>query len=420
MALEIVMPQLGLTMTEGSVARWHKQTGEPVEKGDLLFEVVTDKVDMDVESPASGVLVEILIEPERTVPVGTVIARLLEPGESYSPPPAKAETKLPMDKTPLEPPRTQARDTREIASLRPGKVRASPRARRLAESLNLDLAAIRGSGTGGRIVEADVRSAARSGTPKTGEVLVTSTETPSGPGPPLPMSPSPVFRLSGMRKLIAERMAQSFQTVPHFYLTVEVDCSNLLALRDNLVETVHKRAGFKITLTDLFIKALGISLSEHGEMNVRWEEGAIYSNNSVDIGLAVAVPEGLIVPVIRSADRLHLADLIAQRHDLTEKAHAGRLTLQELESASCTLSNLGMYGVDQFQAIINPPQSFIIAVGRVRERPYAVGSSLAVRSTMFMTLSVDHRITDGATAAKFLGRMVEIVEAPYRILWTDG
>jgi pyruvate dehydrogenase E2 component (dihydrolipoamide acetyltransferase) len=424
MATEIVMPQLGLTMTEGTVVKWLKQEGEEVKKGEPLLEVETDKVVQEVNSLDEGVLSRIVVGEGEPVPVGTVIALMSAPGETGVP-------------TPLARPEPAARpaglvvsaDTPDTGNGKPseGLVRASPIAKNLAAKLGIDLKTLRGSGPMGRILEGDVRRAAEARTSvPTVEPSVQRPAEPSAPAEPAraPVSlPSTVegerVELKGIRKVVAERMSLSFSTAPHFYLTAEVDAAALVALRAQLLPAVQKRLGVDMTVTDLLVKACALALRDHPYANASWRDGAIQKNRDVNVGVAIALEEGLVVPVVQGADRLSFGQIARRRSELVSRGRGGQLTLAELEGGTFTLTNLGMFGVDQFQAIVNPPQAAILAVGRIKDRIVAVDGQATVRPIMTVTLSVDHRILDGAAAARFLARVVELLENPVEMLIED-
>jgi pyruvate dehydrogenase E2 component (dihydrolipoamide acetyltransferase) len=428
MAIEIVMPQLGLTMTEGVVVKWLKKVGDQVKKGDALFEVETDKVTQEVTSLEEGVLGEVLVGEGVSVPIGQVIAYLTAPGEKVAVAPRAGGDGATGGRGDGTTERTrdsglstqhQAGGTALPAALSSETwVRASPAAKKLAQKLGVDYRALKGSGPGGRIVEADVRRAAAAvATPiaKAAPAAAPSLALPATPAVPA----GELVELKGMRKVVAERMALSFSTAPHFYLTVEVDATALKALHQQVVSAIQKRYGVQATLTDLLIKAVAVALREHPEANSSWVNGAIQRNSAVNLGVAASVGDGLIVPVIPAADRLSLGQIAQKRRELVEKARSGRLTLPDLEGGTFTLSNLGMFGIDQFQAIVNPPQAAILAVGRIKDRVVPVDGQVAVRPTMYMTLSVDHRVMDGADGAKFLARVVELLEQPMELLLGD-
>jgi len=396
MDISVVMPQLGLTMTEGTVTAWLKKPGDKVAQGEMLFVVSTDKADMEVESLTEGTLKQIVVELGRTVPVGTVIAYLEKPGGetvvgaapvAAAPPPPPVQASLEEVSAPMP----------EIAPAAAEGARregppASPRARRLARELGVDLFTVRGAGAGGRIVEEDIRKAAEGARVK-------------------PLAPD-----LRRRQLIAEKMTKSIQTIPHFSVSAEVNAERLISLHESLKLPIEKASGLKLTFTDLLLKALGLALKETPEMNAVWEEGAINPRDTVDLGLAIATERGVVAPVVKNVDRLDLAEITRLRSELAEKARQSRLSLADLEGGVGTLSNLGMARVDHFQAIIIPGQSFVLAVGRIAKRPWVENTTLTVRPTVMLTLSVDHRVADGAAAAQFLGKVAEIVENPYRIL----
>ena len=377
MPVDLVMPQLGLTMTEGKVLQWYKNVGEPFATGEPLFEVETDKVNMDVEAAEDGRLTEIVASLNETLPVATVIARYLRP----------------IDKAEVEQPAAR------LAAV-------SPRARRAAARAAVSLDTICGTGPNGRIVEADVLAAmdARSSKPEpAAPFLVAQPQTPAAP--------------SRSRRTIAERMTQSFQTAPHFYLSREIDAAELLALKRMLSTALKKRGEIQISLTDLLLRALALSIARHPEVNATWQEDHVEPRSEIVVGIAIAREDGLIVPVLRDlASTSNLAAIAQGRHSLLERARAGRLSTADFGVASATLSNLGMYGVDQFQAILNPPESLIVATGCVRDRVVARQGAPAVRPTMFCTASVDHRVLDGSQAARFLASFAELLENPGELL----
>ena len=312
----------------------------------------------------------------------------------------------------------------------PDFARSSPAARKLAEKLGVDLKKVRGTGPAGRVVEEDVRRLAASAGATAAAVAPASPTLETHVPHPESVVSRPVtaaagvndtrIELRGIRKVVAERMTQSFSSAPHFYLTVEVDATALVSLRRQILSSIQKRYQIEPTITDLLIKASAMALREQPSANAAWADGAIRINSNVNVSVAVAVNDGLVVPVIPDADRLTLGQIAQERSTLVEKAREGQLTLPDLEGGSFTLSNLGMFGIDQFQAILNPPQATILAVGRIKDRPVAVDGQLAIRPTMFMTLSVDHRLLDGASAARFLQRFVQLVENPLEMLLVEA
>jgi pyruvate dehydrogenase E2 component (dihydrolipoamide acetyltransferase) len=393
MPYEIVMPQLGLTMTEGSVNAWLKQPGERVDRGEMLFTVSTDKVDMEVESTGTGFLNPVA-EVGKTVPVGTVIAILSDrPGEV---PTTNAHT----DKPPAASEANGNSISSEAAPASRGETKypASPRARALARSLGIEIRNVTPK-SGNRIVEEDVKQYhAREQTP--------ATQTPIPTGAPL----------CATRRITAERTAQSFERAPHFYLGVQVDAEKLVSLRSDLAQIAERQLGFKPTYTDFLLRALTLALHERPEVNSYWQDGSIAARASIDVGFAAQTDAGLLVPVIRNTDRLGLFAVASQRRQLAERARAGSLTLNEMQGGSATLSNLGTEGVDWFQAILNPPQSVILASGSLAKRPVVIDDRIEIRHTLTLTLSADHRVLDGVAAAKFLAVIKRTIESPLELM----
>jgi pyruvate dehydrogenase E2 component (dihydrolipoamide acetyltransferase) len=399
MSFAIVMPQLGLTMEEGTVSVWLKKTGEVVKKNEPLFSVSTDKVEMDVESAVDGTLGKIIVPVGETVKVGTVLAYVdgddgeditaigseQPSSEDLDERPARHDVSVPQKRAP-------ARNAVPQTSDRTGSQQAvSPRARRLAKELGVDLAALRGSGIAGQVTEKDIRAAS---SPRE---KVTS---PDG----------------GRRQLIAERLTLSLQTIPTFSVAAEVNAENFIALHESLKQSLAQAAGAKLTITDLLLAVFAQTFKSKPELNATWEGNTVSHRTSVDIGLAVATAKGVVAPVIRNLGSIDLRALVARRIELVEKARAGRLSLADLEGGGGTLSNLGMYRVDRFQAIITPGQSSILAVGQIRKRPWVDGT-LTVKPTVMLNLTVDHRVADGAAGAAFLSKMVELIENPQGFSW---
>ena len=400
MTHNVVMPHLGLTMEEGSVVSWRKRLGDHIEKGEVLFTVETDKAEMEVEAADGGYLSSIQVKLGEKVPVGAVIATLGDdPAEIASGDSSQVIPSLDAQEMAAPVSKPLAGGVSNIssdASTPPQEVLpssesvASPRARRLAQQLGIDITAVKPA-RGQRVIEEDVR-----------RFLENRKETP----------PAPSGRASATRKIVAQRMTESFQTAPHFYLGVEANAADLVRLREQLLEPCQQQVGVRLSYTDLFLRALSMSLKEHPQVNAYWRQDVIQLRDSIDVGFAAQVPEGLVVPVIRRADGLGLFDLARQRQTLTEKAKAGKLSLLEMEGGSATLSNLGNSGIDWFEAILNPPQSVILATGRIAKRAVVVNDSVEVCPTIVLSLSVDHRVLDGVSGADFLGRIKELVENP--------
>jgi pyruvate dehydrogenase E2 component (dihydrolipoamide acetyltransferase) len=406
------MPQLGLTMTEGSVNTWLMKIGDKVNKGDMLFVVSTDKSDMEIESLDEGTFSEIVIPLNEVVPVGTVIAYLERPGDGKADGAAPAKAAVTPPPAALKPaaPAAPAVEAAPVAKAEPVavpkaesaapkvEVHVSPRARRAAGQLGVELSKVTGSGREGRIRERDVLSAQTHAVPA---------------APAVAMSAQDLRR----RQIIAEKLTESIQTIPHFSVAAEINARELIALRENLKGPIEQQSKVKLTVTDLLFKALGMALERTPAMKATWEAGSPHAHSGCDLGLAVATEKGVVAPVVRGVDVLDLTEIARKRTEAVEKARASRLSVTDLEGGLGTLSNLGMFRVDQFQALITPGQSFILAAGKIDNRPWVDKGVLTVAPTLRLNLSVDHRVADGAIAAQFLGELTEILENPYRLLW---
>ncbi|HLK09928.1 MAG TPA: dihydrolipoamide acetyltransferase family protein [Candidatus Binatia bacterium] len=403
MSIDVTMPKLSDTMEEGKVLRWLKHVGDRVAPGDVLAEVETDKADMELEAYDEGVLAEVRTQEGETVAVGTVIAVLAGPGEGVTAaptPPAPAPPKPPAARA--ESPRpTLVRRAEPPPPAAPGeRVRASPLARRVAEEHGVDLAGIAGSGPGGRIVERDVRAA------------VGGREAPASPAE----APAAVKRieLGKIRRTTARRMAEAKREVPHFYVTAEVAMDEAAQLKAQLARLGGEWEG--LTFTHLLLKATGLALRRVPEMNASLDGDALLVHEAVNVGLATAVDDGLLVPVVRSCDATPLRELVRDVRGLVERARAGRPAADDLTGATFTLSNLGMYPVAAFAAVVNPPQAAILAVGTVRDVPVVRGGVVSPGRVMSVTLSCDHRIVDGALAGRFLAELKALLEAPVALV----
>ncbi|MEO9139752.1 MAG: dihydrolipoamide acetyltransferase family protein [Jatrophihabitans sp.] len=385
---DVLMPRLSDTMTEGILVQWLRSEGELVQRGDVLAEVETDKATMEIEAYASGVLTRILVQPGSTVPIGQPIAVI---GDDAADDGAPGSAQGSAPEAPVLP------------GPAAGRVLSSPLARALARTHGLELARIRGTGPGGRVVRADVESAIAHSSDVEGAA---TTE-------PVDVADERIA-LTSVRRITAQRLTES-AAAPHFYLTSIVDAGALLRLRADLNETLDGPAT-KFTITDLLIRACGVTLRSHPQVNSSWVGDHLLRHGRVNVGVAVALDEGLIVPVIRGADRLSLTEIGVEARRLTERARSGRLTPDEFSGGTFTISNLGTYGIDHFTAVINPPEAAILAVGAVHDEAVVRDGQLAVAAIMKLTLSVDHRVLDGATAAAFLRDLVSTLEHPLRIV----
>jgi len=401
MATEVKLPRLGQGMESGTIVKWLKSEGEPVEKGEPLYELDTDKVTQEVEAEASGVLLKIAV-PEGEVEVGKTIGFIGEQGEAVA-----AEDKPAKAEKPAEAPKREEEEPAPAAEAQPapsngstnGRIKASPLARRIARERGVDLAQIRGTGPDGRIVAEDVeRAQAEPETAASNSLL--QAPVPSGEVESRP--------LSKIRKTIARRLTEAW-TVPAFQLTVNVDMS-----RANELVTKQRELNpdVRITITDVLTKMSAQALMRHRDMNVQYSDDALLVFPNADVGIAVAAPQGLVVPVVRAAERLTIAQIAQVRGDLVGRARDGKLRAEDLEGGTFTISNLGMYDIDQFIAVLNPPQASILAVGSTRDQVVPRDGDLHILPLMTMTLTCDHRAVDGATGAEFLRTLKAFLEDP--------
>ena len=390
MAVDVIMPAMGATQETGRLVRWFKREGDSVTRGEILMEVETDKSVVEVEAPASGILAQVTAVPDDDIPVGHTIALIVEPGEALSPP---RKAPAPSGRKRRQAPARKATKSQATATTTPGtgsltgRTLASPAARRLAKEKGVDVAAVTGTGPEGAVVARDVLSAAPGAAAE------------SGAGRSVP--------LTRMRRFIGERMASSKRTAPHFYVSMEVDMTRVEALRN-----ARKQQGTEPvpSVNDFILRAVALALADSPSMNAAWTDEGVEHHGEVNLGMAVAVEDGLVVPVIRNADKLPLEELALRSRGLATQAQNRRLTPANYQGGTFTVSNLGMFGVDSFTAIINPPQSGILAVGRVAPRVVPHGNDIAVRFMMTMTLSADHRVVDGAIGARFLQLIKQILE----------
>ena len=420
---DVLMPRLSDTMTEGVLVQWLKREGDPVQRGDVLAEVETDKATMEIESYDTGVLTRILADPGARVPIGQPIAVIGEatggaiPATLSPPGSAASSAAQPAPAAPAvpAPPAAPAAPAPPVASSGAARgVPMSPLARSLARTHGLDLSRITGTGPGGRIVRADVEDAVAA--QAVAGPVPPEPEPPRATTPPRPAAAPDDERvpLSSIRRITAQRLTES-AAVPHFYLTSVVDAGALLRLRADL-NAALAGSGPKISVTDLLIRACAVSLRAHPGVNSSWAGDHLLRHAHVNIGIAVALDDGLIVPVVRDADRKSLTEIAAEAHELTDRARAGRLTPDEFTGGTFTISNLGTYGIDNFTAVINPPEAAILAVGTAQEEAVVRDGRLGVATTMKLTASIDHRILDGATAAAFLRDLTDVLERPLRII----
>jgi len=395
MATEVKLPRLGQGMESGTIVKWLKSEGDQVEKGEPLYELDTDKVTQEVEADASGVLLKIAVAGGE-VEVGKTIAVIGEQGERVEQVETKTEEAPPEQKE-EEAPRAEVTQVRETASTVNGRVKASPLARRIARERGIDLSAVAGTGPEGRVVAEDVERAAAGAAP------------PPSPAPAPVSEEVEVEQLSSMRKTIARRLTEAWQA-PVFQLGITVDMGRALEVRRRLVEL--QGDGARPTVSDLLTKVCAAALMRHRAVNALYKGEAIELHPTANIGIAVAIPKGLVVPVIPSCERKTIAEIAAVRAELVDRARSGKLQQGDLDGGTFTISNLGMFGIERFIAVLNPPQAAILAVGSTEEKPVVVDGEIVVRQQMELTLTCDHRAVDGATGAQFLGDVKAFLEEP--------
>jgi pyruvate dehydrogenase E2 component (dihydrolipoamide acetyltransferase) len=465
---DVIMPALGMAQETGILLQWLKAEGETVTQGEPLMEIETDKATVEVEAPASGVLARVTAKPGDEIPVGQAIAVILtadeetrtrgredaQTGESEtevasshrltlhprgiasSPVAARMAAEHNLELSQIKPDGGRVQKADVLAYLQDkavsgqrsavpepqapygqggyvlgGPQLASPKARRLAAEHGLELAAIKGSGPEGAVIAADVEQAMtrRREEPRR-EVAA---EEPLTFQPSLsPTTEIATLPVSRMWQVMAQRLTESWTTIPHFYLAAETNAAALIQWRERALQ----RATEKISFTDLLVKLVATALRQHPRLNAKWENHTIVLNEAINVGLAVAVEEGLLVPVIHQADQLGLNQIAARRKELVTKAQSSKLSLNDMSGGTFTISNLGMYGVDAFNAIINPPQAAILALGRIADRVVPVNGQPAVQPMLTMTLSCDHRVVDGVRGAQFLQTLGELIEEPMRLL----
>jgi pyruvate dehydrogenase E2 component (dihydrolipoamide acetyltransferase) len=399
MAVSVVMPALEMAQETGKLVAWLKKEGEPIRKGEMLLEVETDKAVVEVEAASDGILAGITAQPGDVVPVGHTIAWLVAPGESV---PSARPSSTPTARR-SDAPAAVAAPMVTNAGAAPAQPRISPKARRLAQEHGVDVTRVKGSGPGGEILADDILNAAR-------EVRLkpdtTTAGEPHGAEPYVASGFSRTEPLTTVGRLMAERTTQSWTTVPHFFVTREIDAGALNEARGALLPVIERSHSVKVTHTDLIVTAVASTLRRHPRLNASWTGGAIVDHPEINVALALAVEGAVVTGVIPHADRTAVADIAVRRRDLMQRASVGRLRPEDVAGGTFTISNLGMFDVDAFTAIIVPPQSAILAVGAISDRVVAVDGKPAVRPMMTLTLSCDHRVVDGARAAEFLRDLV--------------
>ncbi len=423
---EIIMPKMGDAMTEGKVVQWYKKAGDSVKKGEPILEIETDKVNLDLEAEEDGVLGKIEVEAGSMVDVGT---RLSWIGDGAGAPPKKAAKKeekkaakkeekkeepTAVEPVPAQPPAEAPPEQAAPAAPQPSRtaavefVRSSPLARRMAKDLGVELSSVAGSGPGGRVIAADVKKASEQ-KPRARAAGAPPAQASMPPAAGLEEKEIP---LSGMRRTIARRLSESIGPIPHFFLTIDLDVTDLMRTRAQLNDIQP----VKTSVNDFVIRAAALAILHHPNVNASFTGESIRQHGHVHMGIAVATPEGLLTPVIRDADQQSVPQIASASRDLAERARNRKLKPNEYEGSTFTISNLGMFGIEEFTAIINPPNSAILAVGSAMSRPVVVDGEIVVRERMKITMSCDHRVIDGAAGAEYLRTLRQYLEQPLRLI----
>ncbi len=407
MAFSVVMPALEMAQETGKLIAWHKQEGDRVSKGEPLLEIETDKAVVEVEAPADGILAGIKATAGEDIPVGQTIAWIVAPGEAVpteeasSAPAARAGSHAKAE--------SPVATAQENAAAQPSasSARISPKARRLAKEFGVDLAKVRGSGADGEIQASDVQAAAQ------GAKLL---EAPAPSSAAADQKSANIEVPTTLGRIMAERTSQSWTTVPHFFVTREIDATALNAYRERVLSEIERAHSVRVSHTDLLVALVARILLKHPRLNSSWTAEGIRLHDHVNMGVAIAVNDGVVAAVIPNAHSASLAEIATQRRDVAERARAGKLRPADIADATFTISNLGMYQVDQFSAIITPPQAAILAVGGIADKVVAVKGQIEVRPRMTLTISCDHRVADGARAAQFLNGLAEAMQEPEKFL----
>jgi pyruvate dehydrogenase E2 component (dihydrolipoamide acetyltransferase) len=437
MATNILMPALSPTMTEGTLARWLKKEGETIKAGEVIAEIETDKATMEVEAVDEGVLGRILVQDgTEGVKVNEPIAVLVDAGEAVpAAPAAKKAASAPAAKAeaaaaaPVPPPTPTVADAPVVTARAHSpnghaagseRIFASPLARRMAAQAGIDLSALKGSGPNGRIVRADIE-AAQNAPPAAAPVPIQApAPAPRAQTPAVAISaPHRIVPHSSIRKVIARRLTEAKSTIPHFYVSMDIEIDALIALQNQLNAKSPARdqpGAYFITINDLVIRAAGATLRRVPEVNASWTDDGMVFYDDVDISVAVAIPDGLITPIIRRADQKGLLTISREMRDLASRARTGKLKPEEFQGGGFSISNMGMFGVSEFSAIINPPQAAILAVATGAKRPVVKNDALAIATVMTCTLSVDHRCVDGALGARWLRELKTVIEDPLSLM----
>lgn len=411
MAIEVIMPKVDMVMDSGTFVEWLKNEGDHVEKGEPLFVILTDKANIEIEAPASGILAGLKARPDDVIPVAEVIAYILKPGESLPSESRAAPEATPATQAPSSSPQPESIAIEAIlseAGSGDSRVRATPAARRVAAELGVDLALVSGSGARGRVHQNDVLTFAEQQRP------AVEARPPEIPWPDARQKE--VIPLAGPRKIIAERMAYSAFTAPHITLSLRVDMSEAARLRARVQEPIQRKTGSHLSFTAIVARAVASLLPRHPYLNASLQGDRIIIWDDVHLGIATSLEDYLIVPVIRAAQTKSLEQIVSELGDLVERARVKRLAPAEMSGSTFTISNLGMFDIESFTAIINPPESAILAVGKIVDTPVSTEDGIELRPMMNVTLCADHRVVDGATAARFLAELKASLENPYLLI----
>ncbi|MEV6226618.1 pyruvate dehydrogenase complex dihydrolipoamide acetyltransferase [Saccharopolyspora shandongensis] len=418
---EIQMPRLSDTMEEGVISTWHKNVGDQVKRGEVMAEIETDKAIMELEAYDDGVLEKILVDAGATVPIGTPIAILGDgsgAAAEAAPAPAPAAAAAPAAEAPapVEPAAAPAPAAPAAPAEQGAKPKASPLAKAVAKEKGVDLSTVQGTGPGGRIIRADIEAVASAAPAAAAPAAAAPAAAAPAAAPVVSNEDVEEIPLSNIRKVTAKRLTESKQQAPHFYLTSAIDVTDLMAFRATLNERLQAAGGPKVSVNDLIVKAVATALRANPAVNVSFAGDKMLQHKRINLGVAVAIDNGLVVPVIKDADRKSVSEIAAESRELAGRAREGKLKLDQMSGGTFSISNLGMFGIEQFSAVINPPEAAILAVGAARDEVQVRDGEFVARKILRATLSADHRAVDGAVGAAFLQLLTGLLEDPIRII----
>jgi len=407
MAEKVIMPKLGMTMKQGKVTKWHYKEGDRVEAGDVIAEIETDKINYEIEAPISGILARVLVREEGVAAVGEAIGIMVEEGETFDESTIPASTPEGHgDKEGVVTPVEKPVDT-PVEMTSAARIKITPVARKIAKEKGIDISKIRSSRPDGRIRKEDVLAAAEAA-----EKTVVSDKEPAGEGE---VQLGATIPLTRMREIIGQRLTASSRDVPHVYFACEVDGTQMIQLRKTVIDAIESTTGVRPSFNDIIVRAVATTIEKYPLFNGVIEDREIKIEKEINIGLAMALEEGLIVPVIRNVNKKTLGQIATDRNELMQKARTKKLTLDELEGGTFTVSNLGQFNIDFFTSIINPPETGILSVAKMKDRPVVFEGEVAIRPILYLGLSADHRVMDGAMAAAFIQDLQQTLENPYRM-----